>query len=82
MQTSEQAEVVTSDTSTKPEELPVLTAADRCDARGCGAQAYFMALIVVDKSELLFCGHHGHEKEEALRAASVLLVDETANILK
>jgi hypothetical protein len=69
-------------TSNKPEELPVLTAADRCDVRGCNARAYFMAVIVVSKSELMFCGHHGREIETTLRAVSVLLVDETANILK
>ena len=34
----------------------VLTANDRCDAQGCGAQAYVKATGVT--GELLFCGHH------------------------
>lgn len=35
-----------------------LTAADRCDR--CGAQAYHrVTLPNADRSELLFCGHHG-----------------------
>jgi hypothetical protein len=39
-----------------------LTAQDRCDR--CGAQAY--AKVVKDNMELLFCGHHREDHEDAL----------------
>ena len=47
-----------------------LTATDRCDR--CGAQAYVRARMPSD-SELLFCAHHWHDNEIALRevAASI-----------
>jgi hypothetical protein len=38
-------------------EVGILTAADRCDAQGCGAQAYFR--IKFYTGTLYFCGHHG-----------------------
>ena len=57
-----------------------LTAADRCDL--CGARAYIRALISVHYPELLFCAHHGHELEAALRSVSLDFVDESAAIPK
>ena len=57
-----------------------LTAADRCDL--CGARAYIRALISVFHPELLFCAHHGHEMEEALRSVALDLVDESAALLE
>ena len=58
----------------------VLTDADRCDL--CGARAYIRALISVFYPELLFCAHHGHEMEAALRSAALDLVDESAALIE
>ena len=67
--------------SVSPPALPfTLTAADRCDL--CGARAYIRALITVFHPELLFCGHHGHEFEAALRSMALDFVDESAAILE
>ena len=57
-----------------------LTAADRCDL--CGARAYIRALISVHYPELLFCSHHGHEFEAALRSVALDFVDESAALLE
>ena len=57
-----------------------LTAADRCDL--CGARAYIRVLISVHHSELLWCAHHGHEFEAALRSVALDFVDESAAIPK
>ena len=49
------------------QELPtqrVLTAVDRCDKRGCGAAAYFRALLPT--GPLDFCKHHADEVDDRL----------------
>lgn len=46
-----------------------LTAADRCDCRDCGAQAFVRAWINTEKSCLLYCGHHWRENAAAFKAA-------------
>ena len=51
-----------------------LTATDRCDR--CGAQAYVRATLM-SGSDLLFCAHHWHENESALREVAVDIHDET-----
>jgi hypothetical protein len=55
-----------------------LTAADRCDR--CGAQAYVRATMV-SGSELLFCAHHWHENESALREVAESIQDETDRLV-
>lgn len=50
-----------------------LTAVDRCDR--CGAQAYVRA-ILASGSELLFCAHHWHANEDALREIAIDVYDE------
>lgn len=50
-----------------------LTAVDRCDR--CGAQAYVRA-VLLSGSELLFCAHHWHENEAALRKVAGTIHDE------
>ena len=50
-----------------------LTATDRCDR--CGAQAYVRAILGSD-SELLFCAHHWHANETALRTVATDVYDE------
>ena len=54
-----------------------LTAVDRCDR--CGAQAYVRA-VLLSGSELLFCAHHWHENEAALRKISGTIHDETGRL--
>ena len=49
----------------QPEPTPHLTAHDRCDTRGCDAQAYIQVHITPELS-LLFCGHHWAEKRGAI----------------
>lgn len=54
-----------------------LSAAERCDR--CGAQAYVR--VVLEKGgELLFCGHHSTQYEEALRKVAIEFQDERAKI--
>ena len=57
--------------------LPTLTASDRCDI--CGAQAYIRVELAT--GELLFCGHHGNEKREALEPIAIAWHDETEKLL-
>jgi hypothetical protein len=61
----------------QPEETTQLTAADRCDE--CGAQAYIRVKLA--SGELLFCGHHGNEKREALEPIATEWHDETEKLL-
>lgn len=61
----------------EPEATTELTAADRCDE--CGAQAYIRVELAT--GELLFCGHHGNEKREALEPITVSWHDETEKLL-
>jgi hypothetical protein len=55
-----------------------LTAIDRCDR--CGAQAYVRA-VLLSGSELLFCAHHWHENEGALRKIAAAIHDETHRLV-
>jgi hypothetical protein len=61
----------------EPEVNNSLTAADRCVV--CGAQAYIRVELAT--GELLFCGHHGNEKREALEPIAVKWQDETDKLL-
>jgi hypothetical protein len=58
-------------------QTPELNATDRCDE--CGAQAYIRVELAT--GELLFCGHHGNEKREALEPIAVAWHDETEKLL-
>jgi hypothetical protein len=49
-----------------------LDASDRCDKGRCGAQAFVIA-IFPGGGELLFCGHHGREYDEILKAQAVVV---------
>ena len=57
-----------------------LTAHDRCDTGGCGAQAYVRVLLK-PSLELLFCGHHWTEKR-ALIGTVINVQDDTGTITK
>ena len=52
----------------------ILTAADRCDTRGCNAAAY--ARVFFDTGALDFCGHHFEEAPASLLEASMYHLDE------
>ena len=58
--------------------LPVLTAADRCDA--CGAQAYISVEVI--GTQLLFCAHHARKHEEKLAAIATNWHDESSHLLE
>ena len=58
-------------------EATPLNAVDRCDR--CGAQAYVRA-VLLNGGELLFCGHHGKEYAEGLKAVALKIQDETAKL--
>ena len=52
-----------------------LTAMDRCDAGGCGAQAYVNVKGVT--GELMFCSHHYNKlDQEKLTAFAFEIIDE------
>lgn len=53
----------------------VLTSMDRCDHRGCNAQAYFLTLF--DDGGLSWCHHHFKKNEAALRDAAYHIVDQS-----
>ena len=55
-----------------------LTASDRCDR--CGAQAY-VRVQLSSGGELLFCGHHGREHGDKIKAIAVNVHDETGKLL-
>lgn len=61
----------------EPEATSQLNAADRCDE--CGAQAYIRVELAT--GELLFCGHHGNEKRDALQPIALKWHDETGKLL-
>lgn len=44
----------------------ILNANDRCEARGCGAAAYFRAERLTGEVITDLCGHHADAYEEAL----------------
>lgn len=50
-----------------------LTATDRCDR--CGAQAY-VRVTLESGLDLLFCAHHWHDNEPALREVAAEVYDE------
>ena len=54
-----------------------LSAVDRCDR--CGAQAY-VRTVLGSGSELLFCAHHWHDNEAALREIADSIHDETERL--
>jgi hypothetical protein len=56
-----------------------LTATDRCDR--CGAQAYVRVLLP-DRLELLFCGHHNRQYAKALTKIAVEIRDETHRLTR
>ena len=68
-------EALTAD-RTKSENLPALTAFDRCDSPGCTSQAYVQARL---KSglQLVFCGHHGHALMPALAGQGAVIRDDS-----
>ena len=53
--------------------LIIEVAADRCDAKGCGAQAYVYAEYRT--GSLAFCGHHGTEHLPRLHETAVTVID-------
>jgi hypothetical protein len=65
------------ETELETEATQSLNAADRCDE--CGAQAYIRVELAT--GELLFCGHHGNEKREALQPIALKWTDETEKLL-
>ena len=56
----------------------VLTKLDRCDAKGCPAQAFVLVQFVT--GELYFCGHHFNENEAGLFDTAVDIIDERDRI--
>lgn len=54
-----------------------LKAADRCDY--CGAQAFVRA-VFAGGGDLLFCGHHGREHNDALQKVALKIFDYTHTI--
>ena len=58
-----------------------LTAADRCDAGECGAQAY--VLIRGISGELMFCAHHYNKADgEKLSAFAFETIDERDRLVE
>ena len=57
---------------------PVLTHADRCDFRKCGARAYVKVFFHVgdELSHLLMCGHHFAVSQDALSTTALTVIDE------
>ncbi len=53
--------------------LVVEVAADRCDAKGCAAQAFVYAEYPV--GSIAFCGHHGTEYFTRLQQTAISLID-------
>lgn len=53
--------------------LVVEVAADRCDAKGCGAQAFVYAEYRT--GSLAFCGNHGTEYMPRLTETAVTVID-------
>lgn len=53
-----------------------ITALERCDS--CGAQSYVR--VMLNGSELLFCGHHAKRHEAKLRPLAEVWHDETSRL--
>lgn len=63
--------------------LPPLTAHDRCDHRGCVAQAYVaVQMRFTDRTPLLFCGHHFRNVQEAIMAQHPFAVRDDIAVLQ
>lgn len=67
--------------------MPILTAADRCDVRGCGARAYVRALFppVTDEQKTAYvdlCGHDFRAMPASFHEQAEHIIDETAYILE
>jgi hypothetical protein len=60
---------------TAAEPRRILTAADRCDSRGCGAAAY--ARVFFESGSLDYCGHHFAEAPDSLLLKAMYHLDET-----
>lgn len=59
--------------------LAELTAHDRCDR--CGAQAYVKVQFTpATATELLFCGHHFADHEQALEEQAYLISDQRGKL--
>lgn len=58
--------------------VPQLTAADRCDAKACGARAYIRATFPT--GQLFFCAHHGREKHVEMLGRYTSWLDESGQI--
>ena len=56
------------------EKTRVLTRMDRCDSKGCPAQAWVVAKFVT--GELYFCGHHFDKYEIGLIRDEYYILDE------
>ena len=54
-----------------------ITGLERCDS--CGAQAYVR--VMLNDSELLFCGHHAKKHEAKLRPMAEVWHDETSRLV-
>lgn len=54
-----------------------ITGLEHCDS--CGAQAYVR--VILNDSELLFCGHHAKKHEEKLRPMADVWHDETSRLV-
>jgi len=53
----------------------ILTHADRCDVRSCGAAAYVR--VFFETGALSFCGHHWATAPDSLLTNSMYHLDET-----
>lgn len=67
--------------------MPILTAADRCEVRGCNARAYVRGLFPPRSDEqktafLDLCGHHYRTIPMSFHEQAEHVIDETAYILE
>lgn len=60
----------TAATAIATDQASTLTASDRCDR--CGARAVTRA-VLANGLDLLFCGHHLREYEDAIKAKDITL---------
>lgn len=59
----------------------ILTAADRCDGKECGAQAYVLVRGI--SGELMFCAHHFNKTDkEKLEAFAFEIIDERDRLIQ
>lgn len=63
--------------------LPQPSATDRCDHRGCEAQAYVSVLMRFEhRHPMLWCGHHWREVQEAVLAQQPFAVRDDLKVLE